>query len=421
MYSNLGIQQLLNAELAINLKNDYNISVKFTGFAFLLTTIINFLLISVGVIYNFYNFDIFNPNFSEYNFFLILFLAALINYQQLFLNIFRVYNKLNIIVISEIIVVISTTLPLFFFQNNELIFSYIISWIFSLIFILFFYYFRSPIKIYISFNLKESFYFLKNGLPYFLYNLSFYLIGMISRTVIATNFPTQEMGYYSFANNISVGVMLGFDTITWLIFPKIISLFSQTDTLITELENNIISISKKINFFIFTSVIVLIICLPLLFHIFPDYFISGKSVSILLLTQAVLNSGFAIISLYVSRKNYIKLALFSMIALVISYITAKCFVYLNYSFDWIAFSALIGSFSFINLLNYRVAIDYNLSYSKIITPFTHIMQICIFIAAISILLSYFWITIFAFSAFFFFKKDDLVIIFYFIKSKIYSG
>ncbi len=420
MYSNLGIQQLLNAELAINLKNDSEISVKFTGIAFLLTTIINLILISVGVLFKIYNFNVFNPNFSINYFILILFLAALINYQQLFLNIFRVHNKLKIIVISEIIVVISTTLPLFFFQNNELIFSYIISWIFALICILFFYYFRSPIRICMSLNLKESFYFLNNGFPYFLYNLCFYLIGMISRTVIATNFSTKEMGYYSFANNISTGVMLGFDTITWLIFPKIIAFFSQTDTLTTDLENNIVSISKKINLFIFTSVIVLIICLPLLFRVFPDYFNSGKAVSILLLTQAVLNSGFAIISLYVSRKKYIKLAFFSIVALAICYITARCFVYLNYNFEWIAFSALIGSLSFINLLNYWGSVDFSLSYSKIISPFTYIMQICILIAAISILLSNFWITLIAFTAFLIFNKDEIIIILHFIKFKIQS-
>ncbi len=419
MYSNLGIQQLLNAELSINFKNDYNISVKFIGIAFLLTTVINFILISIGVLSNFYNFHLFNSNFSINYFILILFLAALINYQQLFLNIFRVYNKLKIVVISEIVVVISTILPLFFFKNDELIFSYIISWIFSLICVLVFYYLTSPIRISMSLNLKESIYFLKNGFPYFLYNLSFVLIGMISRTIIATNFSIKEMGYYSFANNISTGVMLGFDTITWLIFPKIVSFFSQIDTLKTDLENKIVSISKKINLFIFTSVMVLIICLPFLFRVFPDYLNSGKSVSILLLTQAVLNSGFAMISLYVSRKKYIKLVLFSSIALVICYVSAKCFVYLDYSFEWIAFSTLIGSFSFINLLNYWGSIDFNLSYSKINSAFTHITQSCIFIASICILSSNFWIAILAFSSFVFFKKDDIITILYYIKYKKY--
>jgi O-antigen/teichoic acid export membrane protein len=243
---------------------------------------------------------------------------------------------------------------------------------------------------------------------------------MISRTVIATNFSTKEMGYYSFANNISTGVMLGFDSITWLIFPKMVAFFSQTDILTVDLENKIVSISKKINLFIFTSVIFLIICLPLLFRFFPDYFNSGKSVSLLLLTQAVLNSGFAIISLYVSRKKYIKLALMSSIVLAICFITAKCFVYLLYDFEWIAFSALIGGLAFINLLNYWGSVDFNLSYSKIISPFNHIMQICILIAAVCILLSNFWIALLAFATFFFFKKEDIIKILHFIKFRIYS-
>lgn len=408
LYSNLGIHQLLNAELAINLKNDHKILTQSTGYAFLLTTIINFVLISIAVLYKFYNINPFYHDLSVNHFVLILFLATLINYQQLFLNIFRVYNKLEVILISEILIIISTSLPLLFFENDTLIFAFISSWIGSLILVLTLYCLKSPIRIFLSLNLKEALVFLQNGFPFFLYNLSFFLIVMVSRTVIAVNFSTLEMGYYSFANNISTAFMLGFDTITWLIFPKIISFFSQTNIAKDDLENSIVGISKKINLVVFSTVIVFIFLVPLIFLFFPEFLDSIKIIPILLLTQAVFTSGFAIISLYVSRRRYMRLAMFSFLGFILCYISAKYFVYFGFNYEWIAFSTLLGSLTFINLLNFWGSVDFNLSYSKIVSPFTHIMQISILTAAICILLDKVWISIFVFIFFLYFMKDIIV-------------
>jgi hypothetical protein len=224
------------------------------------------------------------------------------------------------------------------------------------------------------------------------------------------------MGFYSFANYISTAVMLGFDTITWLIFPKVVNAFSDSTLFNTELEKQINSISRPLNLVVFFSVIFIIIVLPNVYIFYPEYSKSGNTLSILLIAQAVVNSGFALSSLYISRKQYYKLAFFSISGLLVTWIFSYFFIKLNLNYEWIGFAAMLGYLTFINILNWKAAKDFKLNFSIITNSFNFKMQVCILLSSVFLLLGLSKYSFLFFILFFVLQRSTFHLLFYSIKN-----
>jgi O-antigen/teichoic acid export membrane protein len=380
VYSNLGIQYALNAELSIN--GDINlIKDKITNSAFSLTAFIalGLFILSLGIYY--FKIDIF-PYKDSYKYtFVLLLLACLGHFQEIFINVFRINKNLLPIIFSDLFVAAATFFVIPFFKGINLINAVLWSWILSLAVSMIIY--KTLYKKKVSFEGQYIKTLINSGIPLILFVFSYNLMGLLIRTLISIFYDTATMGYFSFTNSLTSAIMLSFNSITWLMYPSLIAKLGDIELKGSELQKYLIEFSKKLVLIVFIIICVAIIAMPLLFIFLPKYLPVKGALSILLLNQVVFNAGFAYVSLAIGRKIHYQIAYISFISVGFCFLFGLLFSYYHLSIVWLAIANLIGSLVFLNIFIYFVATKFGLSYKLLLTSFDPLIQVVIFLSCIA--------------------------------------
>lgn len=392
-YTNIGIQYSVNAELAL-ITNSESQEVKkkrIIDSAFSLTSIISVFLLFIAFLIYFNKIELF-PFEGSYKYsFILISLTILTHFQQIFVNILRIEKKIKEIILSDIIISLSILSIILFFDGVNLVNAVFYVWAIVLACVVL--YFKFLYSRNINFTTDEVKLLLKVGLPLLIYNFSYYLMGLILRTLVGLFYPTIIMGYFSFANNITTAVMLGLDTITWVIFPSVIAKLAAGSFNNLELRDYLISFTNKLVVIVFTVIFASLLVLPLLFLILPQYKMVEYSLSILLINQIIFNSAFAMISLCIARKMYLQIAIISLLSVTISGTMSLLFSIYHFNFIWLAVSNIIGSLIFINILILFITKKINISYSSVITSFSWSLQLALLISVIAAVLELYYIVV----------------------------
>jgi O-antigen/teichoic acid export membrane protein len=397
-YSNLGINYSVNSELAILGDNQKNERKKVINSAFSGIFFIALILFFISILIYFLKIDLFPFKNSYKYIFIIVILTILTHCQQIFVNIFRIDKKLKAIIIGELVLSISLLIVAVFFKGVELVNAIFYIWAVLLFLVILYYKFVYEEKI--SFDTSRIKLLLKLGLPLLVYAFSYYLMSLMVRTLIGAFYPTEVMGYFSFANNITTAIMLGLDTITWVIFPSMIAKMSDKELDKNDLCSYLVTFTNKLIVLVLCLVSFSIISLPILFKILPQYKSIEYSLIILLINQIVFNSGFVFTTLCIARKMHKQMAIFSLMSVMISTVLSLGFCFYKLSYIWLVVSNVIGSLCFINILLYFISKKFEISINKLRQTFNWGMQILfILIVVASIMESYFSILLLLFSMF----------------------
>jgi O-antigen/teichoic acid export membrane protein len=390
-YSSLGFNYSVNSELAILDEKSEKEKRKITNSAFTGVFIIAVFISIVSLIAYQFKLSLFPIKESYRYIFLLAPLAILINFQQIFVNIFRIQKSLNPIIIGESFLSVGLLIIVFFFKGLILIKAVFYCWIALLTVILFIY--KLLYKAKISYDTSRIKLLLKSGLPLLIYVFSYYLMNLMVRTLIGAFYPTEIMGYFSFANNITTAIMLGLDTITWLIFPAIIAKLSDSSLEKEDLQKYLILFTNKLSILVLMITVASILFLPVLFYILPKYRPIQFSLVVLLINQIVFNSGFAFISLCIARKMHIKIAIISLTSVLVGTAFSLFFCYNHFSYIWLVVSNIIASMFFLNVLIYYVAKKFELTYSELRNSFDLILQMLFCFIIIACIFSLYWVVL----------------------------
>ena len=386
VYSNFGIQYALNIKLSVDNVNQSLLSKNIKAIidsSFTLTSASAILLIITSLVLIYFNID-FNIVIPKSHFIIgLLLVTILFHIQEVFLNIFRIQKKFYVILTTEMIIAISSIIVIPFFKGIELLYAVIISWILSLLLSLTIFKVNYRNKINWNTNMIKPL--LLVGLPFLLYNLSFNLISMASRSFVAYNFTISEMGLFTFSVSLTTAIMLVFNSISWVIYPKLIAELSNSELSILNQEKLLFIVTKKTVSFVLVLVLGSFTCLPLIIYFLPEYSNSLDTVVILLINQIAINSTFAITSYLVGRNKFKLLITSSLFSLVVCSLLMLIFAYFNLGFKWIAFANLVGSLAFVNYLVYKTCIKQNLNYRTLSKSFNLQTQSIILIFALLIL------------------------------------
>ncbi|MES2003048.1 MAG: oligosaccharide flippase family protein [Bacteroidota bacterium] len=357
----MGFPLAVNVELS---KKDDKENILFVGSAFFVTAMTAVILILTALYLTYTGFNIFSQDNSNWYPIIIIGIAIVQNFQQLFLNIFRSSKKIKTIVICELLVSVVTFSSIFFFKDAKTkIHFYFLMFFSTLAISVFIYWIYSPLKI--SF-LRSPEYFKKNlkvGLPLLLYSFSFFFFYLITRTIVGTFYSLEENGLYTFAFNISSAFFLGIDSVTWLLFSDLIARY--TNNTVIEAKSHFYVFSQKFSTCLFGLVFLFMICLPVLFIYFPKYHDSLILLEVLLLSQCIMNIPFAHITYLIANKLQFKLSILTLINVsaitVVLYVMAK----LHVNIKWIGFATMIGIITYVNTILLLVAIKARSSYFQI--------------------------------------------------------
>lgn len=388
-YSNLGFQYSVNYEFAVTAEIERK--KKIVNSALTGTLIVSFFLVIVSV-FIFYNKVPLFPINMSYKYIVVLILITILsNFQQIFINVFRAEKLLHPIIIAELIIAISSLLVVPFYSGIDLVNAIFYVWVISLV-LTFIYFLKSyPNKI--SFDVSYIFNLTKIGFPLLIYGFSYFLMSQIARTLIGAFYPIEVMGYFSFANNITTSIMLGLETITWIIFPTMIAKLASEDFSKGDMGNYIASFTNRLLVLVLLIVSFSIVLLPILFKFLPNYEPIHYSLIILLVNQVVFNAGFVFVTLFIARKMHIQMAVLGLLSAAISGTISFIFSFYEFHYIWLVVSNILGSLFFINVLIILSAHRFQLSIKELRGGFSWLTQTLFILITIVSVLEIYWLII----------------------------
>lgn len=384
----LGVEYALNVELSIHKVKDYkrdselissaiNLLLSIFIILFILTALYKFTTVQFFEKYDFKNFSI-----------EIFFLVCVAELQQIFSNICRAYERLDLIIVYEFVFSFLPFMAIFFFQGNELIHAELTSMIIAGMIGNYLFFKKTPFVYSFLIDLSLIKKLILIGIPLLLYNFSFNLILIASRTIISIYYSVEEMGLFSFANSLSGAILLGISSIAWVIFPKVLSKLSNDEDG-EFLKRNTQFINEIYSLAVLLLIFISILVLPIIFVFLKEYKAIEPVLVILLLTQGILSTSFAYNSLAIAKKKHLKVALLSFLSVIIIVIFSFICAFLKLNIIWIAISTFIGValFSILQIILSSKLLGENEGYTKIlisIYPIHNIFIIGIFLISDSL-------------------------------------
>ena len=342
-YSSFGINYALTVQLSTGNQTDQSQKSQISSMAILATTLISLVFILISKIALSSGVELFpRYEFSKYMI-MILFIAGVSNVQQVIINILRVEKKTFIIALVEIVTSILLLISAFIYRDNRLIdvqlLTMLITGILSLILLAY----KYPYKFQFYFKVEILNSLFKLGFPLFIYNLSFYLITISTRTIISAFYPIEILGFFTLANSISYATLLGLQTVGWLIYPEVLSRTTENNST-DDTRQTINRINILYNTACYLMVFVLIIFLPLVLLFIPQYRSALPIITIMVISQAVLSSSYGFNALATSRKKQNVIALIGLGVVLFIICFGISISMLHWNPTWIAILLLIGSF-----------------------------------------------------------------------------
>jgi O-antigen/teichoic acid export membrane protein len=359
LYFDLGIPSSFNAISSIHINRKKIIVCNFHASltsAFFLSIFVSIIFI-LNLIFKF-DFLV-KYNFNEFSFYVFL-IIILSYFNNLFINLYRIYNKLKEITFLQSSIQLFMLLTYIVFKKkliDYLLISIILANAISLVLFII----NSPISLKFNLSKKTILKLQKSGLYFFLYNTSFYFILMSTRSIISYFYKVEEFGLFNFALSLAGIVELIIGSFMFLIFPKMINKLSSLNNIealniVKHLQNNYNVIMSFMSF-------IAISFFPIITLIFPNYTNSIIAFNLIIITKLIITNSFGSPEILMSRKKEKSLAIASFFTLIINIIVSillTCVFHVTYEkvmigtfISYLIFVIIINKMSLKTLDNYK--------------------------------------------------------------------
>lgn len=336
---NFGITNSTNTIVAIHRnKNRYAGLVLGTSVSML--TGLSLLLVFALLLSEFFNFDLGEKySFSEYSIAVVI-IGIMGYFRHLFNIIFRLYGRIYELALSKLLVPLSMSIAIFIFKGEELIWALLGANALSFIFLLAMFVICNPIKFkpVINFKLIKSIQI--KGWYLFLYNASFYLIILSTKSFISAHCEVKEFGYFTFAFSLANAILLLFNSLSFLIYPKMLNRMAKFENAHnhTFLKNLRDSYMTSCHFIVQIA----LFAFPIFIYFFPIYINSITSFGLISLTIVLSSNSFGYQALLIAKgkeKLLSKIALLALFTnLILLFVLTET---LHLPFSYIIFSTMI--------------------------------------------------------------------------------
>ncbi len=385
VYASLGIPNSLNVIVSKNKENTHYVKDIYHNSLGLLSIII-FVLLAIYCLLNYSNIQIGEKyQFSKYSTIaIIIIISNLVNGNLSIL--LRIYNKVNLISLTQSFYPILTLLSLFLFDKSNLLDVLIYILLVSNILTTLLYLIFSPFKFGLKYNLNLMKYIQTKGIYLFVYNASFYFIMLSTKSFVSDNYSVEDFGLFTFSFSFANSALLLLTTLSFLIFPKMIAVLSS--------KNNVAVIHSldriRSVYIVFSHLLIhfAIFIYPFFLYFFPQYLGTLTSFQLIGLTLIMYNNSFGYQTLLMARDKEKLLALLSFGALILNillnYILSNIY---KVQFSYLILSTLIAYFIYVIALTFfgRKSLQLGVSFrdvnndvnsSKILIPYL-VSFICI--------------------------------------------
>ena len=316
-YSNLGVNYSSLVIMSEDANKDItkNSSILTSSIIITFFSLTFFYLIFVAIC-NLYDIEFYNRfNIGQYVFY-IFFIVLIKQINQLYINIYRVYDRLKIINWAYIIPCIGEFIILFTGNGKRLLDNIMWAMVFSngIVFIIFLV--DAKFSISNNIDIKATKKLVRRGIMLLLYNISFYFIVLVAKSYISSEFQIEDFAQYSFSYNISDAVMLLNSSVSFFIYPNLINKLSSSNST----DNSLLLMREMQQYYMIAASLVIIITLiasHFLQLIVPDYVKSEYILQILLLSQLLVANSFIMTTFLVQQKKELKLIILGVSTIIV--------------------------------------------------------------------------------------------------------
>ncbi|UQD56120.1 oligosaccharide flippase family protein [Flavobacterium sp. K5-23] len=345
---NFGITHSVNSIVSISKEDKIHIT-KVLGSSISILSLLSITLLLFWVFSIVFDFDI-GEKYHFYKYLpLVLVIAIMAYFNSLISNIFRAYGKLNEIMFNQIFYPLLSLLCIIIYMGIDLLWALVISNAISSIIIFVVLIVRCPIKITPVFDVSMAKMIVRKGLYLFLYNTSFYLIIITTRSFVSAYYPVSEFGYFTFAFTLANAVLLLLESFSFLIYPKLLNRFSkysnsQSYSLLKEVRSAYLTVSHLI-------IHLAILFVPVFLLFFPKYESAQKAYHLIALTVVLFTNSFGYQELLISRSNEKKLGFLAFSCLILNIVICCLMVKIfDVPYYLIAFGTMITYMVYIYLV-----------------------------------------------------------------------
>jgi O-antigen/teichoic acid export membrane protein len=336
---NFGISNSVNVIISVN-KQDNAYVQKIVGNGISMIMGLSFLVMLFFLISNAANLHIGDRyHFNDY-IVPVCIIAILTHLNDYFATIFRVYGKIFAIALNQSLYPVLVLFIIPFFRGESLLWAMVVINCVSFIasFILFF--IQRPLSFKPLFEWNTVKYIQRRGWHLFVYNASFYLILLTTRSFISGNYSVEEFGYFTFSYSLANAVLLLLSSISFLIFPKMLNRFALSDNehsqeILKTVRSAYISLSHLL-------IHLVIMVFPLFIYFFPDYQQASSVFKITALTVVLYTNSFGYQGLLMARGYEKNIGIIAFCALniniILSFILVKV---VHVSFEYVIVATLI--------------------------------------------------------------------------------
>ena len=329
---NFGISHSMNAIVSVNKQNKWYVT-KIVGASFTMLIGLSISVALILILNNLLNFNIGEKyHFSQYVPFVFT-IAVLGYFNGLYSNIFRIYGKLPEMIFSQSAYPILLLLTLLFYKGADLLWGLIIANTVALALAFLLFIANSPIKLRPNVIIRLIITIQNKGWHLFIYNTSFYLIIISTRSLISAFYNVAEFGLFTFAFTMASAVLLLLESLSYLIYPKMLNRFAKSSftnitSILNQVRDSYITLSHAL-------IHLSILFFPFFLTIFPKYSNSLDSFKYISLTIVLYTNSFGYSGLMIARNKEKVLGRISLIALCINITTALILIHfanLHYQF-----------------------------------------------------------------------------------------
>lgn len=341
---NLGIPYSLNATMSVSMRNPI-VDQKIVGSAITLTLTLSLFYLIFFLSNTYFDFGFGSKyNFEKYTILIVL-IVITSHFNLLLINIYRTYVMLFEISVNQLIYPLLCFILLIIYKSSIsvefLLYSYLVS-----VFLSFIYYIvKSPVELGCNYELKFLQILLTRGYKLFVFNSSFYVILILTRSFVSLFYSVKEFGSFSFSFICANAILLVFESVGFVIYPKILKIFFiinnvKSFNLIKKIRNNYLT---SVHLLIHISILVF----PIVRILFPRYSDSVSTFRLTVLTLAIQTNSFGFTNFLTAKGKEGYLSIISISALIFNSILVYFFVVVfKLKFQYIICATLITYIAF---------------------------------------------------------------------------
>jgi len=345
---NFGISNSVNVIISVNKQDNVYVQ-KIVGNGLSMIMGLSFLVMLFFVMSDAANLHIGDRyHFNDY-IVPVCIIAILTHLNGYFATIFRVYGKIFAIALNQSLYPVLVLFIIPFFRGENLLWAMVIINCVSFIACCILFFIQRPLSFKPLFEWETVKYIQQRGWHFFVYNASFYLILLTTRSFISGNYSVEEFGYFTFSYSLANAVLLMLNSISFLIFPKMLNRFAlsaneHSQKILETVRSAYISLSHLL-------IHLVIMVFPLFIYFFPDYQQASSVFKLTALTVVLYTNSFGYQGLLMAKGYEKNIGIIAFCALILNIMLSAILVsVVKVSFEYVIVATWVTYLIYVGIL-----------------------------------------------------------------------